>query len=169
MATGFLTATAVNSPGNGGGPINGFDASGQPLIATGNSMLKRDSELFVSNDPIPEVAMAVLALSVVVLGTVLVLWRSSHDLIDSLVSWFAGAVFAAGLAIGGMTQREKLVGFLNMDPRWDSQLIFVMGAAVLVVAAAYRFACTLGEPLMAAHPEGAGKTFSVPLSRTITV
>jgi hypothetical protein len=49
----------------------------------------------------------------------------------------AGALFAIGLVLGGMTQPAKVLGFLDFSGRWDPSLAFVMGGAVLVHAVAY--------------------------------
>ncbi len=54
----------------------------------------------------------------------------------------SGLLFAAGLAIGGMTDPAKVRGFLDVfgyGGRWDPQLIFVMGGAVGVYALLARF------------------------------
>jgi len=57
----------------------------------------------------------------------------------------AGALFAVGLVLSGMTQPAKIIGFLNVaglvDParfgRWDPSLAFVMGGALLVTLVAF--------------------------------
>ena len=57
----------------------------------------------------------------------------------------AGALFAVGLVLSGMTQPAKVIGFLNVaglvDPapfgRWDPRLAFVMGGALLVTLVAF--------------------------------
>lgn len=46
----------------------------------------------------------------------------------------AGLLFAAGLAIGGMTDPAKVLGFLDVFGRWNPQLVFVMGGATGVYA-----------------------------------
>ena len=56
----------------------------------------------------------------------------------TLVAYLAGALFAAGLMIGGMTQPSKVVGFLDVTGAWDPSLAFVMGGAVGVYTVAYR-------------------------------
>ena len=38
----------------------------------------------------------------------------------------AGALFALGLAISGMTKPSKVVGFLDIAGAWDASLMFVM-------------------------------------------
>lgn len=44
---------------------------------------------------------------------------------------FAGLLFGLGLSASGMTDTHKVIGFLNIFGNWDSDLLFVMGAAVL--------------------------------------
>ena len=49
----------------------------------------------------------------------------------SLVSVFlCGLVFAIGLGISGMTDANKVVGFLNLAGEWDPSLAFVMAGAI---------------------------------------
>jgi hypothetical protein len=48
----------------------------------------------------------------------------------NLVALLAGALFAAGLAISGMTQPSKVIGFLDATGAWDPSLAFVMMGAV---------------------------------------
>src|SRR5450830_1744149 len=64
----------------------------------------------------------------------------------------AGLLFAAGLAVSGMTQPAKVIGFLNLggiaSGQWDPSLAFVMGGALLVTLIG--FAITPPNP---AHPE----------------
>ncbi len=47
-----------------------------------------------------------------------------------LVSFISGAVFAAGLGIGGMTQPAKVIGFLDFAGDWDPSLVLVMFGAI---------------------------------------
>ena len=42
----------------------------------------------------------------------------------------AGVLFGAGLAISGMTDPSRIIGFLDIAGRWDCSLVFVMGGAV---------------------------------------
>ncbi len=44
----------------------------------------------------------------------------------------AGALFGAGLAISGMTDPARVIGFLDVFGHWDPSLLFVMGGAVVV-------------------------------------
>ena len=42
----------------------------------------------------------------------------------------AGALFGAGLAISGMTDPARVIGFLDAFGKWDPALAFVMAGAV---------------------------------------
>lgn len=55
------------------------------------------------------------------------------------VGLLAGALFGAGLVIGGMTDPIKVRGFLDFFGAWDPTLMFVMGGAVSVHWLAYRW------------------------------
>ena len=51
---------------------------------------------------------------------------------DKILSLACGAIFGVGLVISGMTNPEKVIGFLSITHDWDASLIFVMGGAILV-------------------------------------
>jgi uncharacterized protein len=42
----------------------------------------------------------------------------------------AGGLFGTGLAVSGMTDPARVIGFLNVFGRWDPALLFVMAGAV---------------------------------------
>ena len=42
----------------------------------------------------------------------------------------AGALFGSGLALSGMTDPARVIGFLDVFGNWDPALLFVMGGAV---------------------------------------
>ena len=42
----------------------------------------------------------------------------------------AGALFGCGLAISGMTDPARVIGFLDLFGHWDPALLFVMAGAV---------------------------------------
>ena len=44
--------------------------------------------------------------------------------------FFCGVVFAVGLGISGMTDANKVIGFLNLAGTWDPSLAFVMAGAI---------------------------------------
>ena len=56
----------------------------------------------------------------------------------SISALFSGTIFGAGLAVAQMTNPAKVIGFLDLAGAWDPSLAFVMGAALLVSAIAYR-------------------------------
>ena len=73
---------------------------------------------------------------------------------------FAGALFAVGLVVGGMTIPAKVTGFLDVGGAWDPQLAFVMAGAVAVYAACLRIIRRRAAPLLDAR-------FHWPAARTI--
>ena len=50
---------------------------------------------------------------------------------SNITSFFCGILFSIGLGISGMTQPQKVIGFLDVFGEWDPSLAFVMGGAVL--------------------------------------
>ncbi len=67
----------------------------------------------------------------------------------------SGVLFGAGLTVGGMTNPERVRGFLDVFGRWDPTLVFVMAGAVLVMAIAWRARAGMQKPLF-------GDRFSLP-------
>ena len=61
----------------------------------------------------------------------------------------AGVLFALGLALSGMTQPSKVIGFLDVGGHWDPSLAFVMLGAIAVHFVAQRIARKRGAPLFA--------------------
>ena len=57
-----------------------------------------------------------------------------------LVAGLCGLVFGAGLAISGMTNPAKVLGFLDVFGAFDATLACVMGGALAVSAAGYAVA-----------------------------
>ncbi len=77
------------------------------------------------------------------------------------LSGFAtGLLFGAGLAASGMTDTEKVIGFLDVFGYWDSDLLFVMGSAVITAAAGFKLILGKEKPLFAEY-------FSLPVSTAI--
>lgn len=73
----------------------------------------------------------------------------------------AGALFGAGLALGGMTDPARVRGFLDVFGDWDPTLAFVMGGAVLVMAIAWRIVPHMNGPLFA-------EAFTIPARSDLT-
>lgn len=57
----------------------------------------------------------------------------------NVTAFLSGALFAAGLTLGGMTQPEKVTGFLDVTGAWDPSLAFVMMGAVGLNVVLFRF------------------------------
>ncbi len=66
-----------------------------------------------------------------------------------LIALASGTIFGAGLALGGMTDPARVRGFLDLFGAWDPTLAFVMGGAVLVMAAAWVVQRQMLRPLFA--------------------
>ena len=50
---------------------------------------------------------------------------------SNIASFICGILFSIGLGISGMTQPQKVIGFLDVFGEWDLSLAFVMCGAVL--------------------------------------
>jgi uncharacterized membrane protein YedE/YeeE len=63
----------------------------------------------------------------------------------------AGALFAIGLAVSGMTDPAKVTAFLDVTRAWDPTLAFVMAAAIAVHLPLVRLARQRRAPLFDAR------------------
>ena len=77
-------------------------------------------------------------------------------------SFAAGLLFGLGLAISGMTDPEKVLGFLDVTGDWDPSLLFVLGGAVGMTLISFRFILRRPTPLLAAE-------FQLPTATAIDV
>lgn len=77
-----------------------------------------------------------------------------------IVAVVTGLLFGAGLAASGMTNPEKVQGFLDLTGVWDPSLMFVMGGAVVVTLISFRFILKLSRPVFS-------KQFHMPSSTSI--
>jgi uncharacterized membrane protein YedE/YeeE len=75
-----------------------------------------------------------------------------HKLLPPLASGF---LFGMGLTISGMTDPQRVRGFLDVFGNWDPTLAFVMGGAVLVMVVAWTVQARMIKPVF-------GETFSLP-------
>ncbi|HAU4873587.1 TPA: YeeE/YedE family protein [Aeromonas hydrophila] len=70
-----------------------------------------------------------------------------------LTSLLAGLLFGLGLAISGMIDPARVIGFLDLAGHWDPSLAFVMGGALLAFMPGYFLLVKplkrslLGEPM----------------------
>jgi len=70
---------------------------------------------------------------------------------NNLASLVVGFIFGLGLAISGMTQPAKVIGFLDIFGQWDPSLLFVMGGSVLVHFFTYRLIRKRNSPLLSSE------------------
>lgn len=79
---------------------------------------------------------------------------------QGLIGLITGLLFGIGLAVGGMTDPARVLGFLDILGAWDATLAFVMGAAVLTATIGYRLVLRREQPLFA-------KRFTLPTRQDI--
>ncbi len=77
-----------------------------------------------------------------------------------MIALLAGILFGAGLAVSGMMQPEKVIGFLDITGNWDASLMLVMGGALAVFTPGYHFLVRRrknafnGEQIQLSAPKG---------------
>lgn len=81
---------------------------------------------------------------------------------QNAVALVSGVLFGVGLALGGMTRPEKVLGFLDLFGAWDPSLAFVMLGAISVHVVAYRVVRGTAAPLFADE-------FALPTRRNVDV
>ncbi|MCK0751837.1 DUF6691 family protein [Chromohalobacter japonicus] len=64
-----------------------------------------------------------------------------------LAGYLAGLLFGLGLAISGMTDPARVIGFLDVAGDWDPTLVFVLGGAVVTTFIGYRLVWRHQTPL----------------------
>lgn len=78
-----------------------------------------------------------------------------------LSALFAGLLFGLGLAASGMTDTQKVIGFLDVFGSWEPDLLFVMGAAVMTTFGGFKLVFNAKQqPLFASF-------YSIPTSSDI--
>jgi uncharacterized protein len=78
-----------------------------------------------------------------------------------VASFLGGLLFALGLGVSGMTDANKVIGFLDLSGDWDPSLAFVMAGAIGVHLILYRLILRRQSPLF-------GDRFQIPTRRDIT-
>lgn len=68
-------------------------------------------------------------------------------MIKTVSGLIAGLFFGVGLAASGMTDTAKVIGFLNIFGAWDSDLLFVMGSAVVTAGIGFKLVLRRHKPL----------------------
>jgi len=56
-----------------------------------------------------------------------------------VITFLSGLLFGLGLIVSGMTNPNKVIGFLDLFGNWDPSLAFVMGSAIPVTFLAFRW------------------------------
>lgn len=68
-----------------------------------------------------------------------------------LAGLLAGILFGLGLALSGMLDPVRVLGFLDIAGAWDPSLAFVLGGAVAVSTVGWRWARRRAHPALAAQ------------------
>lgn len=58
---------------------------------------------------------------------------------EALPALATGMLFGAGLVLSGMTNPQKVLGFLDIFDQWDSSLLFVMIGALAITVPGYQW------------------------------
>lgn len=66
-----------------------------------------------------------------------------------LTALISGIIFGLGMAISGMTNTTRVLGFLDLFGAWDPTLAFVMGGGLLVTTIGYRLVLRNPKPRFA--------------------
>lgn len=61
-------------------------------------------------------------------------------MIRNIFAFAAGGLFGAGLLVSGMTNTQKVIGWLDIFGDWDPTLAFVLTGAILPMAVAWQYA-----------------------------
>jgi uncharacterized membrane protein YedE/YeeE len=76
------------------------------------------------------------------------------------MAYAAGLLFGLGLAISGMTDPARVLGFLDIAGEWDPTLAFVLGGAVITTFIGYRLVLRRSSPFF-------GDKFHLPTKREL--
>ena len=66
----------------------------------------------------------------------------------NVVAFIVGFIFSVGLGWSGMTDPQRVLGFLDVFGRWDPSLMFVMASAIPVYMATWQFVKRRHKPLL---------------------
>lgn len=77
-----------------------------------------------------------------------------------LMGYIAGLLFGLGLAVSGMTDPARVLGFLDLAGQWDPTLMFVLGGAVVTSFFGYRLVFKRSAPMI-------GDRFQLPTRRDL--
>ena len=92
--------------------------------------------------------------------------RTSSAMLENIANFGTGLLFALSLAVSGMLDSAKVIGFLSIfSGSWDASLAFVMGGALLVAFTGYQ--AVLSEKFGMKAPLACDE-FNLPTSKEIT-
>ena len=77
-----------------------------------------------------------------------------------LLSFFSGLIFSIGLGVSGMTNPDKVKGFLDIFGKWEADLAFVMGSALFISIISYQIVNRMKKPIFE-------KSFAIPNNKNI--
>jgi len=60
--------------------------------------------------------------------------------VNIFFSWLSGLIFGLGLMVSGMTNPQKVLGFLDITGTWDPSLVFVMVGGIFIATIGFFFA-----------------------------
>ncbi|AQU83026.1 MAG: YeeE/YedE family protein [Halomonas sp.] len=86
----------------------------------------------------------------------------SSATVKTVAGYIAGLLFGLGLAVSGMTDPARVLGFLDITGAWDPTLMFVLGGAVITTFIGYRLVYVRGGPLF-------GNGFQLPSKQELDV
>lgn len=86
----------------------------------------------------------------------------SSGFLKTAAGYVAGLLFGMGLAISGMTDPARVLGFLDVAGVWDPTLMFVLGGAVITTFIGYRMVLKRSAPLL-------GGVFQLPSKQELDV
>lgn len=75
-----------------------------------------------------------------------------------IAALLSGTTFGLGLAVSGMMNPAKVIGFLDFAGQWDPTLALVMGGALLVTVPAFRLILKRPRPVLESGFALPGKT-----------
>jgi uncharacterized membrane protein YedE/YeeE len=77
------------------------------------------------------------------------------ETLKTVMGYIAGLIFGLGLAVSGMTDPARVLGFLDLAGDWDPTLMFVLGGAVVTNFIGYRLVLRRPNPVF-------GERFQLP-------
>lgn len=57
---------------------------------------------------------------------------ASKQMMDQAIVYLVGIIFASGLMLSGMSVRDNILGFLQINDQWNCGLLFVLGCGLAV-------------------------------------